>query len=150
MVTEYSRLHGAKKVSELGWDREQGLDLGHGRSSGGGGNWTSKGSGISVHVLMWKCTHSCGSSPAITRSSLLRWEDPDESSVVSVRETGSKEVWTLISLLLILESRIYKVLQGNGENVFMKLHQGASSKVISFSKLQHCWGSCKCNYILWV
>lgn len=72
------------------------------------------------------------------------------SSVASVRETSLKQVWTLISLLLILESRIYKVLQRNGENLFMRLHQGASSKVISSSKLQDCWGSWKCSYILWV
>jgi len=64
--------------------------------------------------------------------------------VVSGREAGSKKAYTLISLLLILESRIYKVLQGNGENLLIRLHKGASSKVISSSQLQHCWGSCKC------
>lgn len=50
---------------------------------------------------------------------------------------------TLISPFLILKSRIYMVLQEKDKNLFMSLHQGASSRGIGSSKLQCYWRSCK-------
>lgn len=50
-------------ILELNWEGRWNLDLRRAKSSAGGGNWTSRGLGAWICVLVWESTHQSGSFP---------------------------------------------------------------------------------------